>query len=123
MLYCLSNAECPDLPDPVNGRLVVYLGNSVGDTATCLCDSGFELVGAQTVTCQANGMWSDPPPTCEPIGMKSPLYCRMIIMAVTNSKPPNHVTLNYKDTCIYIHVQHMALKGPQVSKACIQHSV
>ena len=83
MLYFLSNAECPDLTDPVNG-MVVMAGNSVGNTATYSCNSGFELVGAQTVTCQADEMWSDPPPTCEPIGMKSPLYCRMIIMAVTD---------------------------------------
>ena len=74
---------CPDLTDPANG-MVVMAGNSVGNTATYSCNSGFELVGAQTVTCQADGTWSDSPPTCEPIGMKSPLYCRMIIMAVTD---------------------------------------
>ena len=96
MLYCLSNAECSDLEDPANGRIVLSVGNSVRSFTTFLCNSGFELVGAQTLTCQADGMWSDNPPTCKPIGMKSPLYCRMIIMAVTNSKPPNHVTLNYR---------------------------
>ena len=63
--------------------MVVMAGNSVGNTATYSCNSGFDLVGAQTVTCQADRTWSDSPPTCEPIGMKSPLYCRMIIMAVT----------------------------------------
>ena len=84
MLYCLSNAECPVLEDPINGAIALSTGNSVGSFTTFLCNSGFDLVGTQTVTCQANGMWSDPPPTCEPIGMKSPLYCRMIIMAVTD---------------------------------------
>ena len=80
----LSTAECPDLTDPANG-MVVMAGNLVGNTATYTCDPGFALVGAPTVTCQANGMWSDSPPTCEPIGMKSPLYCRVIIMAFTNT--------------------------------------
>ena len=80
---------CPDLTDPANG-MVVMAGSSVGDTATYSCNSGFELVGIQTVTCQADGMWSDPPPTCEPIGMKSPPYCRVIIMAFTYSKPPQN---------------------------------
>ena len=79
------NAVCPDLTDPANG-MVVMAGNSVGNTATYSCDPGFELVGVQTVTCQADRTWSDPPPTCEPIGMKSPLYCRMIIMAVLYSR-------------------------------------
>ena len=52
MLYSLSNAECPDLEDPVNGRVAVFIRHSVGDTATYLCNSGFELVRAQTLTCQ-----------------------------------------------------------------------
>ena len=84
VLYSLSNAECPNLTDPANGRLVIITGNSVDYTATYLCNSGFELVGAQTLTCQADVIWSDRPPTCEPIGMKSLLYCRTVIMAVTD---------------------------------------
>ena len=76
---------CPDLTDPANG-MVVMSGTLVGNTATYSCNSGFALVGAQTVTCQANGMWSDPLPTCEPIGMKSPLYCRMIIQRQLQTK-------------------------------------
>ena len=66
-------------------------GNSVGNTATYSCNSDFELVGVQTVTCQADEMWSDPPPTCEQIGMKSPLYCRMMAFIYTYSKLPDHL--------------------------------
>ena len=74
VLYSLSNAVCPNLTDTANGRVVVFIGNSVGDTATYSCNPGFELVGAQTVTCQADGTWSDPPPTCQMMGKKRPLY-------------------------------------------------
>ena len=87
VLYFLSTAECPDLPDHANG-MVVMAGNSVGDTATYICDPGFELVGVQTPNSQADGTWSDNPPTCKPIGMKSPLYCRMITYGCHKHKLP-----------------------------------
>ena len=71
--YYLSNAECSDLTDPANG-MVVMAGNSIGDTASYTCNSSFGRVGVDTLTCQSDGTWSDPPPICEPIGMKNPLY-------------------------------------------------
>ena len=43
---------CPDPVAPDNGG-VSFTGNSVGDTATYTCDTGFELVGVSTVTCTA----------------------------------------------------------------------
>ena len=49
--------------DPVNG-MVMLTGNSVGDTTTYSCDDGFALSGEDMVTCQDDGKWSDPPPTC-----------------------------------------------------------
>ena len=42
--------ECADPPEITNGR-VTFTGNSVGDTATYTCDSGFELIGVETTTC------------------------------------------------------------------------
>ena len=41
---------CPDPADFVNGT-VAFTGNSVGDTATYICNSGFELIGNVTATC------------------------------------------------------------------------
>ena len=41
---------CPDLVNIVNGALT-FTGNSVGDTATYTCNSGFELIGNASVTC------------------------------------------------------------------------
>ena len=45
-----STALCLDPDDIVNGTVTVT-GNSVGDTATYSCDSGFELNGDETTTC------------------------------------------------------------------------
>ena len=77
----LSIAECPDLTDPANG-VVVMTGNSVGDTATFTCNSGFELVGAATVTCQDDRQWTDLPSACQiVIGMRtSSLGLRLVII-------------------------------------------
>ena len=58
---------CPDPVGIANG-MVTFTGNSVGDTATYTCNSGFELIGSATVTCiQVNGnsaAFSPVPPVC-----------------------------------------------------------
>ena len=51
IIHCFCSAAlCPAPADLVNG-VVTFTGNSVGDTATYTCNSGFELVGNATVTC------------------------------------------------------------------------
>ena len=45
-----STALCPDPAHIVNG-MVTLTGNSVGDTATYTCNSGFELIGNASTTC------------------------------------------------------------------------
>ena len=54
---------CPNLVDPANGAVNVS-GRNPGDTATYVCISGFELVGADTLICGTDGMWSPDPPVC-----------------------------------------------------------
>ena len=56
--------QCPALSDPENGA-VTTTGTGVGDTATYTCNSGFEISGSDTRTCQSNGEWSGSAPTCE----------------------------------------------------------
>ena len=49
--------------------MVTISGNLVGETATYMCDQGYELVGAETLTCLSIGaQWSDSPPECHFIG-------------------------------------------------------
>ena len=51
--------------------MVTVSGNSDGDTATYTCDQGYELVGAESLTCLSIGaQWSDSPPECKIIGKK-----------------------------------------------------
>ena len=56
--------QCPALSDPENGAVSIT-GTGVGDTATYTCNSGYELSGSDTRTCQSNGEWSGSAPTCE----------------------------------------------------------
>ena len=64
-----SAAVCDDPPSIRNG-MVTFTGNSVGDTATYTCNSGFELIGDPTTTCTAavdgnSGTYpAVPPPEC-----------------------------------------------------------
>ena len=65
---------CPVLGSPANGGVSVT-GNSPGDTATYTCDVGYNLVGAQNLTCGDNGMWSASPPFCQgAVGMKTVVH-------------------------------------------------
>lgn len=57
--------SCGWLAPPPNGHKegISYL---MGSTVYFHCNSGYSLVGAETSTCQADGTWSRPTPTCQP---------------------------------------------------------
>ena len=62
----LSTAEdCGNLTDPVNGQVSHPAGTTFGQTATYSCNTGYNLVGDSTRTCQAEGNWSGSAPTCQ----------------------------------------------------------
>ena len=54
--------SCPTLSDPSNGVINCSLGDdgvpSYEDTCTFTCDTGYELTGSESRTCQINGTWS-----------------------------------------------------------------
>ena len=62
-----SAALCPD-PVDIDNSTVTFTGNSIGDTTTYNCDSGFELIGDAITTCtQMNAtfaVFSPQPPFC-----------------------------------------------------------
>ena len=62
-VFAISIAECPVLPDPLNG-MVTVTGLSARDVATYSCNVGFQLVGNSQRTCQTVGEWSLEPPIC-----------------------------------------------------------
>ena len=57
--------NCGTLTDPANGSVNHTAGTTSGQTATYSCDTGYNLVGESTRTCQAEGNWSGNAPTCE----------------------------------------------------------
>ena len=65
--HSCSAALCLD-PVDIDHGIVTFTGNSVDDTATYTCVSGFELIGAATTTCtlvDVNSATFQPmPPVC-----------------------------------------------------------
>ncbi|HJL19970.1 MAG TPA: hypothetical protein RMH99_30175 [Sandaracinaceae bacterium LLY-WYZ-13_1] len=55
--------DCGPLVSPENGT-VTASSTTVGADATYACDTGYDLVGDATRTCQTDGSWSGSAPTC-----------------------------------------------------------
>ena len=53
---------CSSLTDPSNGMINCSLGDdgvsSYEDTCSFTCNTGYELAGSDTRTCQSDGSWS-----------------------------------------------------------------
>ena len=67
VLYYLL-VSCPSLVNPSNGVVSCSLGDdgvpSYQDTCSFTCDTGYELTGSDTRTCQSNGSWSSSTAMC-----------------------------------------------------------
>ena len=61
----LTAVDCGNLTDPGNGSVNHTAGTGLGQTATYSCNTGYNLVGDSTRTCQATGNWSGSAPTCQ----------------------------------------------------------
>ena len=57
--------DCGDLNDPANGRVDLTSGTTFRQTATYSCNTGYNLVGDSTRTCQTTENWSGSVPTCQ----------------------------------------------------------
>ena len=59
---------CPTLTDPHNGAIYCSLGEngipSYNDTCSFTCNTGYELTGSDTRTCQNDGSWSGSETIC-----------------------------------------------------------
>ena len=64
-LKFLTAVNCGTLNNPANGRVSHTGGTAFGQTATYICNTGYNRVGSHTRTCQATGMWSGSAPTCQ----------------------------------------------------------
>ncbi|XP_019633411.1 PREDICTED: uncharacterized protein LOC109476834 [Branchiostoma belcheri] len=54
--------QCPTMTPPANGAVIG--SNNYGDEITFTCNTGYNLVGSSTLTCQSDLTWSRNPPTC-----------------------------------------------------------
>ena len=63
-VHAVSAVTCPVLTNPTNGQVSMDT-NTVGSTATYICSPGYDVNGATTVTCGADGSWSPVPTTCD----------------------------------------------------------
>ena len=81
MFLFLTAVDCGSLPDPANGRVDHTAGTSLGQTATYSCNTGYNLVGNSTRTCQAEGNWSGNTPTCQGMSLKGDLSTFICVCA------------------------------------------
>ena len=77
----LTGVDCGNLTDPANGSVNHTAGTTFEQTAIYQCNTGYNLVGDSTHTCQATGNWSGSAPTCQGVLLKDDLT--LLICAYT----------------------------------------
>ena len=73
LFLILTIAGCDSINAPANGQVDLTSGAAFEQTATYSCNTGYNLVGNRTQTCQALGQWSGSAPTCQGVLLKSDL--------------------------------------------------
>ena len=67
-LILLQSVPCTSLTDPINGMISCSLGDdgvpSYEDTCSFTCNTGYNLSGSETKTCQSDGSWNGSNATC-----------------------------------------------------------
>ena len=61
--HVVIDIPCEDLATPANGEIMSCSSGTIGvgyegDTCSFTCNTGYELTGSDTRTCQSNGSWS-----------------------------------------------------------------
>ena len=79
MCFFLAAVNCGNLTDPANGSVNHTAGTTLGQTATYSCNTGYNLVGNSTRTCQATGNWSGRAPTCQGMLLKGAVTLFMCV--------------------------------------------
>ena len=65
----ITDTHCNDLSVPANGQITSCSSGRVGvgyegDTCSFTCNTGYELTGSDTRTCQSDGSWSGSDDVC-----------------------------------------------------------
>ena len=65
VFHFVTAVDCGNLTDLANGQVDHTAGTTFRENATYSCNTGYDLLGNSTRTCQAEGNWSWSEPTCE----------------------------------------------------------
>ncbi|XP_066289116.1 P-selectin-like [Branchiostoma lanceolatum] len=68
-----SPVQCGTLTAPAHGTLSAADATTYQDVVQVICEHGYELDGASSVTCQADGAWSESLPTCQAVQCATPM--------------------------------------------------
>ena len=71
VLLILTVVDCGALTNPANGQVSHPTGTTFGRTANYNCNTGYNLVGDSTRSCQPTGVWSGSEPTCQSMLLRS----------------------------------------------------
>ncbi|XP_065900911.1 uncharacterized protein [Dysidea avara] len=93
---------CPSFTDPDNGMITCSLEDdgvpSYEDTCSFTCNTGYELTGSDTRTCQSDGSWSGTETMCRKVAC--PLLAVPNNGTITCSLGDNGIP-SYEDTCSF----------------------
>ncbi len=108
-----TEVTCPDdRVNPINGAIQIMTGLNFGSLVTYLCDPTYALIGTSTQTCEANGLWTDEPPTCQSKCAGYTYSCFYVI---------SDITQDYNTYCeICIHM--VCLVSQNLLSTCIHSS-
>ncbi|XP_065906945.1 uncharacterized protein [Dysidea avara] len=94
---------CNNLTTPFNGEITSCTSGSIGmgyerDTCSFTCNTGYELIGSDTRTCQSNGSWNGSDVVCRRV--PCPLLTDPSNGTINCSLGGDGVT-SYEDTCSF----------------------
>ena len=75
--------DCGNLTNPANGQVDLTSGTTFEQIATYSCNTGYNLVGDSTRTCQTTENWSGSAPTCQSMLLFSSANYQAICMYVS----------------------------------------
>lgn len=121
-LVCLQNGnwsqtipQCSKVvcitPHIDNGMTVIKKQQVTGryhyeDVIDISCYHGFELIGAETIICEASGKWSNDTPSCEPVRCDQPMIENGQWNVIENLNPSTDPTRTFRFGTIILYECH-----------------
>ncbi|XP_019641732.1 PREDICTED: sushi, von Willebrand factor type A, EGF and pentraxin domain-containing protein 1-like [Branchiostoma belcheri] len=108
--------RCRRLGSPTNGATIpATCAELRGSKCQFTCDQGYDLIGADEVTCQDDSTWSHPPPTCQVVrcpSLNPPAHSTMSGCVSPTSEP-------YGKVCFFRCIAGYSRKSGATSRQCM----